>query len=516
MSSIFKLFTRANISRVLLIMMISSMVLLTFLAIQKMFPGIVTITHILETFVFFVTAGTIFLIIMERKFSSQTYSWMLVIIFIPLVGIILYMIFGRNIRKNKLFTKKELSDRTEIKSIQNYLNLEYKDANLFKTTLARKTAKLLYNNSKAFLSIHNQIEVYPDGMELFQQMLNDINNAKDSIHMEYFAFENNSVGKIFKNALIKKADQGVKIRIIIDDVGSWNFRFNLGKELTAHGVKCYYFNKVRIPLFNSHFNYRNHRKITIIDGKVGYLGGLNIGDKYASKVKYFGYWRDTHMRLHGGSVYSLQTVFLTDLYFTSGEYLFKPEYYPEIKIEKKIPMQIVTSGPDSDWASILQVYFTAITNAKRKIYITSPYLILNESISMALITAALSGVDVRIVVPGISDHIVVFWGSRSYYPELIEAGVKIYEYKKGFIHAKSMVVDTEIVSIGTANMDMRSFLQNFEINGLIYDKKIAMKVEKQLMIDMKNSKQVTAVDIKNITLSQQLKASLSRLFSPIM
>lgn len=458
----------------------------------------------------------IIVILIERKNSAHTFAWLLVLLFLPGIGIFLYLILGRNFRKRKMFSDKNLIDRIEFKSIYKFLNHSYKNEELFITPLSYKISHLLHNNSKAFLSEENSVNIYPDGIKLFKAMFKDIREAKHHIHLEYFAFANDKLGRELSQILINKAKEGVKVRVIVDDVGSWQFRFSLSKKLSQAGVECHFFNKVRLPFFNSRFNYRNHRKIVVIDGKIGYLGGLNIGDKYASRDKYFGYWRDTHMRIEGGSVYALQTVFLTDLFFISKEYLFTKEYYPEIEIENNLPMQIVTSGPDSNWESIMQTYFSAITNAQKRIYITSPYLILNEGLSMALVTAALSGIDVRIIVPGKADHLIVFWGTRSYYQELIKAGVKIYEYQRGFIHAKVMLIDGEICSIGTANMDIRSFVQNFEINGIIYDRKTTEEVEKQFFEDIEYSRLVTNKDIENLAFFTKLKFGLARLFSPIL
>ena len=458
----------------------------------------------------------IVVILIERKNTAHTFAWLLVLLFLPGVGIFLYLVLGRNFRKRKMFSHKELVDRVEFKSMYKFLSSSYKNKELFKTPLSHKISHLLLNNSKAFLTENNSVKIYPDGIKMFKAMFRDISYAKHHIHLEFFAYANDRLGRELADLLIKKVKEGVEVRLIVDDVGSWQVRFSLSKKLRKGGVECFFFNKVRLPFFNSRFNYRNHRKISVIDGKIGYLGGLNIGDKYASRDKYFGYWRDTHMRLIGGSVYGLQTVFITDLYFISKKYLFKQEYYPEIKIEQELAIQIVTSGPDSNWESILQVYFSAITNAHKSIYITSPYLILNDALSMALITAALSGTDVRILVPGKPDHLVVFWGTRSYYQDLMEAGVKIYEYQKGFIHAKVMTIDGEICSIGTANMDIRSFSQNFEINGIIYDEKTTREVEMQFFEDIKHSRMVTMKDINQLSFFTKLKIGFARLFSPIL
>ncbi len=479
-------------------------------------PQLLTISSIWAIFSAISVITITVVIIIERKSSAHTFAWLLVLLFIPILGIFFYLILGRNFRKRKMFSDKELVDRIEFKSMYKFLNHSYKNKELFKSPLSYKISHLLHNNSKAFLSEYNEIKIFPDGIKLFDAMFKDISRAEHHIHLEYFAFANDHLGKELSQILINKAKEGVKIRIIVDDVGSWKFRFSLAQRLTKAGIECHYFNKVRLPFFNSRFNYRNHRKIVVVDGKIGYLGGLNIGDKYASRDSYFGYWRDTHMRIEGGSVYALQTVFLTDLYFISKEYLFQQVHYPEVNVESKLPMQIVTSGPDSNWESIMQAYFSAITNAQEKIYITSPYLILNESLTMALVTAALSGIDVRIIVPGKADHLVVFWGTRSYYQELMEAGVKIYEYQRGFIHAKVMLIDGEVCSIGTANMDIRSFVQNFEINGIIYDNATTQELEKEFFEDIEYSRLITKTDIDQISFFTKLKIGIARLFSPIL
>ncbi len=502
--------------RFIISLIISILVIVGIILYFRFFDNTISFSSLWTALTVLTTSAIIWVLINERKNYVHTFAWILVLIFLPLVGIFFYFAVGRNFRKNKLFSNKEIADRLEFKAINKFLDVNYQDYNFMIDSQSSKIMKLLYNNSKAFLSHNNNIELFPDGIKLFDKMLLDIKQAKHHIHLEYFGFANDETGKRFRDALIKKAQEGVEVRIIVDDVGSWKFRFMLGKIFKSYGVKVYYFNKVRIPFMNSRFNYRNHRKIIVIDGKISYLGGLNIGNKYASKDKYFGYWRDTHMRIQGGATLGLQTVFLTDLYFLSKEYLFKEEYFDNSYTSGDISMQVVTSGPDSDWESIMQSYFIAITGATRNIYITSPYLILNESLNIALITAALSGIDVRIIVPGKPDHLIVFWGSRSYYQDLIEAGVKIYEYSKGFIHAKVLSVDSKLVSIGTANMDIRSFNHNFEINGIIYDSIVSREIDNQFFKDIDDSRQITIEDINNISRFTKVKLGISRLFSPLL
>jgi cardiolipin synthase len=327
-----------------------------------------------------------------------------------------------------------------------------------------------------------------------------------------------------KELLIRKASEGVEIRFIYDDVGCWNLGPRFKAELRKAGVQFVPFMPVWIPFLNSRLNYRNHRKLVIVDGSIGFLGGLNIGDKYMGKSKYFGYWRDSQVKLRGESVMALQAIFLMDWFFVSKQNLLTRESFanfaqlPEPSSQEELykPVQITASGPDTDHASIMQAYFCAISNARRSIRITTPYLILNGSLLMAFKTAALSGVKIQIILPGKADHFIVFWGSRSYYRELLELGVEIYEYQAGFIHAKVLIVDDELLSTGTANMDLRSFNHNFEVAAMIYDESITAQALEHFAEDMSKSRKVVLDEFQRRSIFKKGVESLCRLFSPLL
>ncbi len=469
---------------------------------------------------------TIFLIIlimvMENGNPVHTLAWILVLLYLPVVGFVLYLFFGRNWRKRRLFSRKGLKDGLTLREL-----LGEQPKPVLEDELASKLSSLLEANSKAILSSHNKLRIIGDTRQAFEMIYTGIQNAKHHIFIEYFSIENDETGRTLKDLLIHKAQEGVEIRVIYDDVGSWKLGHRFKHELHKAGILMRAFMPVWIPFLNSKLNYRNHRKLVVVDGWLGYLGGLNIGDKYLGKNKYFGQWRDTQLEISGEGALSLQAIFLTDWFFTGGENLMTKQrylqYIPAREVflregisESRIPIQIASSGPDSDHASIMQVYFAAISNAKQTIKITTPYLILNESLVMALRTSAMSGVRVQIIVPSKADHKIVFWGSRSYYEVLLEAGVEIYEYQAGFIHAKVLIVDDEIASIGTANMDMRSFNHNFELTAMIYDRGATRQAIAQFDRDLQSSTAVDQDALRRRSIWRRTAESICKLFSPLL
>lgn len=466
----------------------------------------------------------IIVLVLENGSPVRTIAWILMLVYLPIIGFVFYLLIGRNWRKSRIFSRKGTEDILKLQQILLKDNLPIEKRIRFRNPLIGKLISLLENNNKALLTTHNEVIILPETSDAFRQIISGINNAKTHIHVEYFSLADDEVGNEFRIALINKAKQGVKVRLIYDAVGCWNLSNSYKKSLKEAGVETYPFLPAPFPFISSKLNYRNHRKLVVIDNEVAYLGGLNIGNKYLGKDSYFGYWRDSLLVLHGRSVLSLQAIFLTDLFFVSKQNLleeyitpFEDESYDaEHEDRKGIPVQIVSSGPDSDWESIMQVYFAAIANAKKSVYITSPYLVLNESLLMALKTASLSGVEIKIILPQKPDHHIVFWGSRSYYVELMQAGVQIYEYTKGFVHAKVLIVDEEIVSIGTANMDMRSFNHNFELNAMLYSKNIAAIAEVQFNYDLAHSRKVNFDSFSKRSIVQKIKESICRLFSPLL
>jgi len=491
----------------------------------KIILGLSQVTGKILTYVFTITIFLIIIVlVMENGSPVRTIAWILFLVYIPIVGFIFYLFFGRNWRKTRIFSRKSTED---ILNLQQHLlaeSLTEEKQHKFRNPLTLKLISLLENNCKAILTTDNLVEIIPHTPDAFTEILKGISKAKEHVHIQYFSITNDETGRKFRDALIAKAKEGIKIRLIYDAVGCWSLSYRFKKSLKNAGIELYPFLPSPFPTISSRLNYRNHRKLVIIDNAIAYLGGINIGDKYLGRNKYFGYWRDSLVVMQGRSVKSLQAIFLTDWFFVSRQNLMQQYLTPLNNVKtpdqnvtpEGIPVQIVSSGPDSDWESIMQVYFAGIANAKTRIHITSPYLVLNESLLMALKTASLSGVEVKIILPAKPDHQIVFWGSRSYYTELLLSGVRIFEYQKGFIHAKVLIVDGEIVSIGTANMDMRSFNQNFELNAMLYAKDIAAVAEKQFQNDLAESKEVLLEEFSRRSVLNKARESVCRLFSPLL
>lgn len=485
--------------------------------------------------VFFYILSTIVSIklILENRDPSKTLIWILIFMLFPVVGILIYAVLGRNIRKIKMKKvykmannmKKEnllfnLDEMKELAQGQRNMIEEGKlphSENIDFRVL--RVVSLLLNTGIFPFTINNNVEIYVDGNEKFENLVKDIQNAKDHIHLEYFIIKDSQIGKKIKKELIKKAKDGVKIRIIYDDVGCWRFWFNRAffNEMRTYGIEIipYLKGKINIPI-GGQLNYRNHRKIVVIDGKIGYTGGINIGDEYIGKNKKFGYWRDTHIRIEGASVYMLQMIFLTDWYYNTKEVLLKEKLFPKLNTKGNAMIQIVASGPDSDWESMHYAYFYAICQAKKSIYIETPYFIPDESLLKALKCAALSGVELIILFPKIADHKIVNTASYSYFQEILESGGKVYLYNKGFLHSKVIIIDDFMVSTGSANMDLRSFKLNFEVNAFIYDRKIIEEIRKDFMKDLGNSEELERMKFENRNTFMKVKESISRLFSPLL
>jgi cardiolipin synthase len=462
---------------------------------------------------------TVILVIQQKGDPLKTISWLLVILFLPYVGIVLYFFFGKNYRKEKIYSRKGLSDQEHLKklSIDQFINLPQKE--FFKNEKLRSKInimRLLLNSSKSLVTENNKVKVLQNGRATFDSIIEAIDKAQHHIHLEYYIIEDDHIGNLIRKLLIKKAKEGVLIRFIYDDVGCWSLPKNFIESMTDAGIEIYSFLPVRFPFFTNKINYRNHRKIVVVDGKVGFVGGLNIADRYLKGVEDIGIWRDIHLRLEGEAVSSLQVVFLVDWYFVSEEVVQGEAYFPVSNIPDQHLVQITTSGPDSDWASIMQAYFAAISSAQSSIYICSPYFLPNESILTALKTASLSGLDVRIILPARSDSKMVFWSSRSYVTELLEAGIRIYFYEKGFPHSKLLIVDGVLCSVGTANMDIRSFDQNFEVSALIYDEDITRELMDSYIADLKNSTEIILSDWEKRPKKDSIRESIARIFSPLL
>ena len=458
-------------------------------------------------------------IFFESKDPAKTMAWLLVLVVLPFVGFVFYIMFGQSYRRKKIFSKKK---RIGSKHLENTVNLQkemiedYPMTGELDSPVNQKLARLLLNNSDAVFTVNNSTEIYSNGRETYSAIIRALRNAEKQIHLEYFIIKDDKIGNIIRKILIEKASEGLEVRLIYDSVGCWRLSKNYLESLKKSGAEVMEFFPVIFPVLSRELNYRNHRKIVVVDGKVGFVGGMNIGDEYLGNDPRLGYWSDTHMRIEGEGVYLLQNIFLKDWEFVSGQYLEGIDYYPKIDYRGNELLQISSSGPDSDWESIQQAYFTMITAAKSRIWIMTPYLVPDKSLGVALKTAALSGLDVRIIMPSKPDHFTVYWASRGNVEDLLEAGVKIYTYEKGFMHSKVFIVDDTVASVGTANLDIRSLEINFEVNAFIYDRKTVKKLERDFQGDIGESKEIQLEEHRKRGLGVKFLEAYGRLLSPLL
>jgi len=458
-------------------------------------------------------------IIMENQDPIKTLSWILILFLIPLGGIVLYVYFGVNPKKRKMIVMKEMADRMSLdRLIQDQLirlnnRIFIHDQKLIPK---RHLMKLLLNNSKALITEYNTVRVLNNGRQTFGSIIYELENARDHIHLEFYIIEDDQIGNRIKEILIRKALAGIDVKVLYDDLGSWSLSRKYIRELTSSGVKVINFMPVKTYAFANKVNYRLHRKIIVIDGLVGFVGGINIADRYLRGLGKNNRWRDTHLRLEGGSVKSLQAIFLLDWNYAQHTSDYDLKYFPDHTITEYKLVQIVASGPDSDWESIMQAYFAAIATSSQYVYISTPYFLPNQSILTALKTAALSGVDVKLLLPERNDSWIVGRSSRSYLKELLEAGVHVYFYLKGFTHSKLMIVDDVFASVGTANMDIRSFNQDFEANALIYDESITRQLKQDYQGDIENSKEIFLESWEQRKMFDKMQESVARMFSPLL
>lgn len=462
-------------------------------------------------------------IIYDTRSVSKTLAYLLLVVFVPIAGVILYFTFGINYRVRKIYSKKIITDDIQYQKLKHRIELGSEKAiqnispGLKKYS---KIARLLLNSNLSGLSGNNQVKLLFNGEEKFPEVIKALKAAKHHIHMEYYIFEDEVIGHTIKSLLIEKAKEGVEVRFIYDDFGSRSIRKKIVPELRAAGVQAFPFFKIFFILLANRLNYRNHRKIIIVDGHIAFTGGINISDRYINDVAHPGgiYWRDTHIKIVGPAVHHLQHLFISDWNFCAEETLeiheglFQDCADPDSNVE----VQIAASGPDSDHPTILFNLIQAIGMADHEILITTPYFIPGNTLLDALYVAALSGVKIKLLVPYKSDSIWVAAAARSYYQELLNVGVEIFMYKKGFIHAKTMVIDESLSFIGTANMDERSFELNFEVNTVVYDQGIAGQLKEAFYEDLKVSIKVDAARWTKRSAWAQLPEKIARLFSPLL
>lgn len=465
----------------------------------------------------FVLAFTI--IFLERKNATSTWAWLMVLFFLPVVGFLLYLIFGRKLSGQRIFTWDTKSRLGVKKEVNAQIEALKRDEFRFKQEPLNKYRDLLYlhlKNDDAIYTQDNHVDIFVDGTEKFNALIKDLEQAQDHIHIQYYIIRHDDLGTRIADVLVQKAREGVEVRFLYDDMGSRRLSRKYIKRLKEAGVQVDAFFPPKIPKINFKINFRNHRKLAIIDGKIGYIGGFNIGDEYLGKNHKFGYWRDTHLRVVGSAVRSMQTRFILDWNQASRHDIVYEDRFYASEPAGDVGIQIVSSGPDSDWEQIKYGYIKMISSAKDYVYIQTPYFIPDESLMDTLRIAALSGVKIKIMIPNKPDHPFVYWATLSYVGELLNNGAEIYIYQNGFLHAKTIIVDGKISSVGTANIDVRSFRLNFEVNAFLYDKEIAKKLVEAFQKDIELSTQMTKQLYQKRSIGIRFKESISRLLSPIL
>ena len=472
---------------------------------ESVFSAVVSLLFLLAV------VTTIVVIVMDNRNPYKTLAWVLVLVFLPVVGLALYYFFGQDTRREKLISKKGF------KRLTKYPMMEFQMQESFKVS-EEKQHQLIRFFQRVNLALPfegNSMKIFQDGSSMLQALLATINSAKHHIHVEFYIFEDDAVGCLVKDALIEKAREGVEIRVLYDDVGCWKVPHRFYDEMREVGIEVRGFLKVRFPRFTSKVNYRNHRKLVVVDGRIGFVGGMNLAERYLKGVPW-GIWKDIMMQVEGKAVYGLQMAFLTDWYAADHSLITSSSYFPQMEDKGTSLMQVVTSDPVGEWKDIMQGLLIAITSAQKYVYIQSPYLLPTEPILLALKTAAAAGVDVRIMIPEKSDSRMVHWGTMSYLQELMEAGIKIYMYQKGFLHSKLIVCDDCLSSVGSTNMDFRSFEHNFEINAFMYDKTSALMLKDIFLSDQKDAKLLHLKEWRMRPWSQKVKESVIRLFAPLL
>lgn len=454
--------------------------------------------------------GTMIVVISENRNPLKTISWVLVLLFLPLVGLIIYYFFGEDNRKKKLISRKMHKELNRVA-----IEHESKSEKIIPPSEYKPLVDLLSHVGESPLYKGNKVTFYSDGKSKFTALLEELDKATDHIHIQYYIFLNDNIGCQVRDLLLKKVREGVKVRLLYDDVGAWKVKKKFFQDMQAQGIEVAPFLKVAFKILTSRVNYRNHRKIVVIDGVVGFVGGMNVADRYINGVD-FGIWRDSHIKVEGPAVADLQTSFLIDWYASRQELLSSSTYFPEISEKGNNLMQLVTSGPVGQFKGIHLGILQAISNAKESIYMQTPYFVPTDMLLLGMQMAAMRGVDVRLMLPRTSDTTFVQIASMSFLKEVLDANVKVYLFEAGFLHSKLMSIDNSLTITGSANMDVRSFEHNFEIDAFIYSDETCAKAKEIFYKDMKQSTLLTVQEWENRSRFEKFKESVVRLFSPLL
>ena len=489
---------------------------------QEIWNGIESVFHfIMDNIVIINLLLALIIVFFQRRNPQTVWTWLLLLYFIPILGFVLYLIIGQDFNKSRMFKAKEIEGDLKYAVRKQEETIYKRKLRLADPDMEQYRDIILYNleAGQAVLTDNNDIKIYTDGKEKFRALYEEIKTAKKYIHIQYYIFRNDELWQAIEPLLIDKAKHGVEVRVLFDSMGCRSMKNKDWEHLEEAGIEVAEFFPALFGNLQLRVNYRNHRKIVVIDGRVGFVGGFNVGREYLGLDKKFGYWRDTHLRIEGAAVTALAVRFVLDWNYAAKENLFLEDRLfeiPEYEKEGNDPVQIISSGPDSHTKTIHDNYLRLIHKAKDHVYIQTPYFIPDASILDALKIAAKSGVDVRVMIPCKPDHPFVYWATYSYIGELVQAGAKCYTYDNGFLHAKTLEVDGNVACVGTANMDFRSFGLNFEVNAVIYSKETTSKLERAFENDMTKSTQVTRKKYNERSLIIKFKEQISRLLSPLL
>ena len=462
----------------------------------------------------FIVIPVMVIVVMEKRQPTKTVAWLLVLTFLPVIGLIFYFFFGQNIRKERYIARHSLDKliRKSMKEGDGQTSLVLPERNSM-------LIRLFANQERALPSNDNDVVIFSSASQLFDDMLGSIQKAKHHVHLCSYIIEDDALGKRFAEALSSKAKEGVEVRLLYDSVGSLHASRQFFKQIQDAGVEVSSFMSVRFPFLTRRINYRNHRKLCIVDGEVGFIGGMNIAQRYIDGTGEQP-WHDLHLKMSGGAVTAMQHVFEGDWFFATKNLLSSKKYYPQVQHQSADAClaQVVTSSPSTQWHNIMQGYVRILLDAHDYVYMQTPYFLPTEPILFAMHTAALSGVDVRLMLPFRGDSKIVEWGSRSYLSEVVKAGVKVYLYEAGFLHSKMLVSDDTVCTCGSANVDFRSFENNFECNVFLYGENMAQQLKQIFLDDQKNARLITLGDLRRHRqpFIDRFVQSLSRVLAPLL
>ncbi|MBR4848003.1 MAG: cardiolipin synthase [Bacteroidaceae bacterium] len=449
-------------------------------------------------------------VVLKNRDSVKTLAWVMVLLFLPVLGMLLYFFFGRDKRKERLIGRRfmsQINQRNLSANVSRYipdLPQEYSSLHTF-----------LRNTASAYALPADSIDVIADTKKYAELFMSELEKAEKHIHMLFYIFEDDEFGRAVREILMRKARQGVEVRFMYDSVGSWGVKRDFFDDMRSAGVYVESFLKVRFPLFSKKVNYRNHRKLVIIDGTTGFIGGCNVADRYITGGQW-GYWRDTMLMVRGMAVQGLQFAFLVDWYFANHSLVSGKEYFPHQSKGNAGWVQVVTSNPVGEVRTLMGGIVKLLSSARNYVYLHTPYFLPNGSFMLALKSAALSGADVRLMIPERCDNKVVGYAARSYLGDLLKVGVKVYFYRKGFIHSKTIVCDDYLSSVGSVNLDYRSFYYNFEVSAFVYDRAVALELKNCFLEDIKHCRQITLHEYRNRSIFKRFVESCARLLSPLM